>query len=102
MLRIAMSAGPTAPRRCTSTIGSSTTTSITSTATQCRASRAALTIHYGGGAFFYHGGEWYRRDGGVSVVIAAPIGAYVPVLPPLYSTVWWSGVPYYYANDTYY
>ena len=29
-------------------------------------------------------------------------GAYVPVLPPLYSTVWWSGVPYYYANDTYY
>ena len=49
--------------------------------------RGAYTIHYGGGAFLYHGGEWYRRDGGVSVVIAAPIGAYVPVLPPLYSTV---------------
>jgi hypothetical protein len=64
--------------------------------------RGAYTVHYGGGAFLYHGGEWYRRDGGVSVVIAAPIGAYVPVLPPLYSTVWWSGVPYYYANDTYY
>ena len=64
--------------------------------------RGAYIIRYGGGAFLYHGGEWYRRDGGVSVVIAAPIGAYVPVLPPLYSTVWWSGVPYYYANDTYY
>jgi hypothetical protein len=26
----------------------------------------------------------------------------VPVLPPAYTTVWASGVPYYYANDTYY
>ena len=32
--------------------------------------RGAYTIRYGGGAFLYHGGEWYRRDGGVSVVIA--------------------------------
>ncbi len=64
--------------------------------------RGAYTVRYGGGEFLYHGGEWYRRSGGASLVIAAPIGAYVPVLPPLYSTVWWSGVPYYYANDTYY
>ncbi len=32
----------------------------------------------------------------------APIGAFVSVLPPYYSTVWFGGVPYYYADDTYY
>ena len=64
--------------------------------------RGAYEIRHGGGSYFYHGGEWYRRRGGVSVVIGAPIGAFVPVLPPYYSTVWWGGVPYYYADDTYY
>ena len=24
------------------------------------------------------------------------------MLPPYYTTVWFAGVPYYYANDTYY
>ena len=27
---------------------------------------------------------------------------YFASLPLYYSTVWWGGVPYYYANDTYY
>jgi hypothetical protein len=26
----------------------------------------------------------------------------VPVLPPYYTTVWVAGMPYYYANDSYY
>lgn len=26
----------------------------------------------------------------------------MPWLPPYYTTVWWDGVPYYYANDAYY
>jgi hypothetical protein len=26
----------------------------------------------------------------------------IPLLPPYYTTIWWGGVPYYYANDTYY
>jgi hypothetical protein len=64
--------------------------------------RDAYRIRRGGGEFFYHGGEWYRRNGSLSIVVAAPIGALVPVLPPYYSTVWWAGVPYYYADDTYY
>ncbi len=63
---------------------------------------SAYEIHHGPNTYFYHGGEWYGRRGSVSVVIGAPIGAFVPVLPPFYSTVWWSGVPYYYADDTYY
>lgn len=64
--------------------------------------RGAYTVRRGGDVFFFRGGEWYRRDRGLSVVIGAPLGVFVPVLPPFYSTVWWGGVPYYYANDTYY
>ncbi len=36
------------------------------------------------------------------MVWGAPIGLFVPVLPPYFTTVWWNGIPYYYANDTYY
>ena len=64
--------------------------------------RGAYNIHRGGDAYFYHGGEWYRPRGGFSVVIGPPIGAFVPALPPFYSTIWWGGAPYYYANDAYY
>ncbi|HKS54939.1 MAG TPA: DUF6515 family protein [Steroidobacteraceae bacterium] len=64
--------------------------------------RGAYTVRYRGGEYLYHGGEWYHRNGRAVVVIAAPIGAFVPALPAFYSTVWWGGVPYYYADDTYY
>lgn len=62
----------------------------------------AYEVRHHGGTYWYHGGEWYRPRGGLSIVVAAPLGAYVPVLPPFYSTVWWRGVPYYYADNTYY
>ncbi|MEJ0085258.1 MAG: DUF6515 family protein [Pseudomonadota bacterium] len=64
--------------------------------------RGAYEINHGGQHYWFGGGQWYRSRGGLSIVIGAPIGAFVPVLPPLYSTVWWSGRPYYYADDTYY
>lgn len=62
----------------------------------------AYQIHHHGGTYWYHGGQWYRPHGGLSIIVGAPLGAFVPVLPPYYSTVWWGGVPYYYADDTYY
>jgi len=62
-----------------------------------------------GERYYFHGGNWYRWRGGWYrwwgggwVVWAAPFGLFVPFLPPYYTTVWWYGVPYYYANDTYY
>jgi|HubBroStandDraft_1064217.scaffolds.fasta_scaffold123402_1 hypothetical protein len=55
-----------------------------------------------GGRFFYSGGVWYAPYGPRFVVVAAPIGVFVPVLPAFYTTVWFGGMPYYYANDTYY
>jgi Family of unknown function (DUF6515) len=55
-----------------------------------------------GGRFYYSGGVWYRPYGASFVVVGAPLGLFVPVLPPFYTTMWIGGVPYYYANDTYY
>ncbi len=55
-----------------------------------------------GDRYRFQGGNWYRWRSGAWIVWGAPIGMFVPVLPPYYTTVWWRGVPYYYANDTYY
>lgn len=55
-----------------------------------------------GGRYWNHRGNWYRWNGRGWVVWGAPIGVLVPVLPLYFSTIWWYGVPYYYANDTYY
>lgn len=55
-----------------------------------------------GARYGYYGGNWYRRSRNAWVVWGAPVGMFVPWLPPYYSTVWWYGIPYYYANDTYY
>jgi hypothetical protein len=56
----------------------------------------------GGGHYFYAGGVWYAPRGPGFVVVGPPIGFFVPVLPPVYTTVYFGGVPYYYANDAYY
>ena len=61
-----------------------------------------MVINYGGDRFFYSDGAWYRRDIGGYVVVRPPYHVFVPVLPPFYTTIWIGGLPYYYANDTYY
>ena len=82
----------------------SATTMRTSIAdTWCGTCRVTgILINRGRNRYFYSGGMWYAPRGGGFVVVAPPIGVFVPVLPPFYSTVWFGGVPYYYANDTYY
>lgn len=64
--------------------------------------RDRLVVNHGHDRFFYSGGIWYAPRGAGFVVVGPPIGVFIPVLPPYYSTVWFGGVPYYYANDTYY
>jgi hypothetical protein len=59
-------------------------------------------VAHGGAHYYYSGGIWYAPSGPHYVVVAPPVGVFVPVLPPFYTTVWFAGVPYYYANDTYY
>ena len=43
----------------------------------------------------YHHDHYYPQRG-------VAIGVVLPFLPDFYTTVWFGGVPYYYANDTYY
>jgi hypothetical protein len=47
---------------------------------------------YGWRGGYYGGWGW----GGLG------LGLYFAALPLYYSTLWWGGIPYYYANDTYY
>lgn len=58
--------------------------------------------YFQGGNWYRWRGDWYRCWGGAWVVVDAPVGVHVPELPPYYTTVWASGVPYYYANETFY
>ncbi len=62
----------------------------------------SVSAAFGGNQYFFHGGVWFRPVGGRFVVVAAPIGIAVPVLPPSYVTLSIGGAPYYYANDVYY
>ncbi|MGB8326599.1 MAG: DUF6515 family protein [Steroidobacteraceae bacterium] len=61
-----------------------------------------LVIERARSHYYYSGGAWYRPYGPRFVVVAPPLGLFVPILPPYYTTIWWRGLPYYYANDTYY
>ncbi len=60
------------------------------------------TVHYHNTRYYFHSGIWYRPVGSSFVVIAPPIGIVVPFLPAFYTTIWFGGIPYYYANDVYY
>jgi hypothetical protein len=45
---------------------------------------------------YWRGGFWPRAYYGLG------FSWFLPILPLAYSTYWWGGVPYYYANDVYY
>lgn len=64
--------------------------------------RGGVNITFRGAPYYFHGGAWYRPWGPRYRVIAPPFGIGIRVLPPFYSTVWFGGVRYYYADDTYY
>lgn len=62
----------------------------------------ALSVRFGTGRYFFHGGVWFRPYGARYIVAQPPLGIFLPVLPPDYATVWVAGVPYYYADGVYY
>jgi len=66
------------------------------------APRSGYAIDYDLKHYWYDAGQWYRRDDLGWIVVDAPVGAFVSVLPPHYTTVWSGGATYYYANDAYY
>ncbi len=57
---------------------------------------------HGTDRFYFSGGVWYAPHGAGYVVVRPPAGLVIGVLPPYYSTVWFGGVPYYYADNVYY
>jgi Family of unknown function (DUF6515) len=61
-----------------------------------------LDIGVGKGHLFFSAGVWFRPQGRAYVVVAPPYGAYLPILPPDYTTFWIGNTPYYYANSVYY
>jgi hypothetical protein len=78
-----------------------------------RAPAAHYASGYRGGAYYAHGGYYGRggyyggyyggRGGWYGGRFYGPgFGWFLPVLPAFYATYWFGGIPYYYANDTYY
>lgn len=61
--------------------------------------RVVVHHHY---PYYHAHGVWYAHRHGRYVVVAPPVGLFVPFLPLAYATIWVHGVPYYYANQTYY
>ena len=58
--------------------------------------------YFQGGNWYRWRADWYRSWGGAWVVVDAPVGLFVPSLPPYYTRISWSGADYYYANEAYY
>ncbi len=58
--------------------------------------------YHGHDRYYFNGGVWYAPRGPGFVVVRPPPGLVISVLPPYYSTVWFGGVPYYYADNVYY
>jgi hypothetical protein len=64
--------------------------------------RGHRRYYYRGRPLYFYDGFWYERRPGGYFIVTPPIGLGIPVPPPYYTTQWIGGVPYYYANDTYY
>jgi len=62
----------------------------------------ARYFEHHGERYWWHEGVWYRPYGRAYVVVGAPIGLYVPLLPSVTTAVVVGGLTYYYANETYY
>jgi hypothetical protein len=58
--------------------------------------------YYHGSRFYFSGGIWYAPGPYGFIVTRPPPGLFLTVLPPFYTTVWFGGVPYYYADNVYY
>jgi hypothetical protein len=58
--------------------------------------------YWNGRPYYNYGGSWYRPYGSRYIVVGAPYGLFVSFLPSYYSSFWFGGTRYFYADDTYY
>ena len=61
-----------------------------------------FSLTLGGGTFFYHFGTYYRHTGDGYVVVEAPVGARIRILPDDCSDFYADGIRYYECGDVYY
>ena len=59
-------------------------------------------VNYGGFAYRYYRGVYYRPYNNSFMVVAPPIGLFINVMPYGYSMIRVNNYPYYYYNGTYY
>ena len=64
--------------------------------------RGSSVAHHHHARYYYGGGVWYRPHGLYYRVVVPPVGLVVSFLPSYYTTFWYGGVPFYYANSVYY
>lgn len=64
--------------------------------------RNVIVVRHRHHRYWYGGGVWYASSGPGYMVVAPPLGVFVSLLPSYHTTVWFGGIPYYYANDAYY
>jgi len=60
------------------------------------------TVMHHNSRYYSWRGAWYRPEGRRFMIVAPPMGLFVPFLPDAYVRIWFGGIPYYYANDVYY
>jgi hypothetical protein len=63
---------------------------------------SAYVAQRGGRPYYFDRGAWYRPYRGNYSVVRPPFGLILPILPAFYTTVWFRGIPYFYADETYY
>ena len=61
-----------------------------------------VVIKRGGVRYHYHAGLYYRYYGSRYVVVAAPYGVRIKVLPVGYRRIVYLGIPYFYYQGNYY
>lgn len=58
--------------------------------------------YWNGNRYYFHSGHWYRPYGSSFVTVGVPFGLFVGTLPGLYSSFWYGGTRYFYADHVYY
>jgi hypothetical protein len=58
--------------------------------------------YWNGNRYYFHSGHWYRPYGSSFISVGIPFGLFVGTLPGLYSSFWYGGTRYFYADHVYY
>ena len=64
--------------------------------------RGAVVVRHGGASFHCFRGVYYRPVAGGYVIVPAPVGLRVKVLPPVYRSFVVAGKTYFYSGGAYY